>query len=383
MHQLTRRVLAATALALLAGCATHAPQKRGGAYYQDDGPGDNTPSNLDQLPDATPRVEPYLSGANRPYTVFGHEYVPVTSDRPFSERGVGSWYGRKFNGQRTSSGEIYDMYAMTAAHPTLPIPSYARVTNVSNGRSVIVRINDRGPFHSGRIIDLSYAAANRLGYVAQGSTTLEVERLLPRDIQAGRYTSTPLIAAAAPESSAASAPAPISSAAAPRSSAAALVPAAPIVATAASGGVASGEVVASSVAVPNPAPVVATTLTDAPAQATRTRTTPIDPDVPPDLIPEADTAAPLAGSGAPLIAAPAPGLYLQLGAFHQRAGADDFMRHIARELDATLAQRLRIMAGDSLYRVQIGPYGDRGEAENAAQHVRDDFGFSVLIVTTR
>jgi rare lipoprotein A len=98
------------------------------------------------------------------------------------QRGKGSWYGKKFHGQRTSSGEIYDMFKMTAAHPTLPIPSYARITNLRNGKQVIVRINDRGPFHASRIIDLSYTAALKLGYVQTGSAELEVERILPDEI---------------------------------------------------------------------------------------------------------------------------------------------------------------------------------------------------------
>ncbi|PTD95816.1 septal ring lytic transglycosylase RlpA family lipoprotein [Pseudothauera lacus] len=157
--------------------APTAPQ--GGGYYKDDGPDANPPANLDSIPDAVPRDEPLHRFANRPYTVFGQRYVPATALQPHRQRGVASWYGRRFHGNPTSSGEPYDMYAMTAAHPTLPIPSYARVTNVTNGRSVVVRINDRGPFLRGRIIDLSYAAAHRLGYINAGSATVEVETILP------------------------------------------------------------------------------------------------------------------------------------------------------------------------------------------------------------
>lgn len=153
-----------------------------GAYYKDDGPGDNPPDDLHALADAVPRIEPYSTRANRPYVVFGQTYTPITEDVPMRERGIGSWYGKKYHGQKTSSGELYDMYQMTAAHPTLPLPSYARVTNVANGRQVIVRVNDRGPFLSSRIIDLSYAAALKLGYLDKGSSELEVERLLPADI---------------------------------------------------------------------------------------------------------------------------------------------------------------------------------------------------------
>lgn len=153
-----------------------------GGYYMDDGPGEAPPEGLLDTPDAEPRIEPYSTRGNRPYTVFGKTYTPFTDERPFKQRGVGSWYGKKFHGQKTSSGEPYDMYKMTAAHPTLPIPSYARVTNVTNGKQVIVRVNDRGPFHSGRIIDLSYTAALKLGYLGKGSSQLEVERLRHEDI---------------------------------------------------------------------------------------------------------------------------------------------------------------------------------------------------------
>jgi rare lipoprotein A len=154
-----------------------APAK--GAYYKDDGPGVKPPPDLAAIPDAVPRAEPLHRFANRPYQVFGKDYVPAAHLAPFRQTGVGSWYGRRYHGASTSSGERYDMYAMTAAHPTLPIPSYARVTNLANGRSVVVRINDRGPFHSERIIDLSYTAAWKLGYVDAGSARLEVESLLP------------------------------------------------------------------------------------------------------------------------------------------------------------------------------------------------------------
>lgn len=154
-----------------------------GGYYQDDGPMDYTPEDLYNTPDAIPRVEPYARAANRPYTIFGKTYIPITDNRPYKVIGMGSWYGKKFHGNKTSSGEVYDMFKMTAAHPILPIPCYARVTNISNGKQVIVRVNDRGPFHSDRIIDLSYTAALKLDYLQQGSTMLEVEHLLPDEIE--------------------------------------------------------------------------------------------------------------------------------------------------------------------------------------------------------
>ena len=161
----------------------------GGGYYQNDGPGDPSKVDANNLPDAVPRVEPLMSGPNKPYTVNGKRYVPDTREVPYRQRGRASWYGRQFHGRQTSSGEVYDMYAMTAAHTTLPIPCYVRVTNVSNGRTVIVRVNDRGPFSNSRIIDLSYAAATKLDFINQGTAEVIVERIMPADIAAGRVNS--------------------------------------------------------------------------------------------------------------------------------------------------------------------------------------------------
>lgn len=169
--------------------------KKGGGFYKDDGPGDNPPEDLDAIPDAVPRAEPLHRFANNPYAVLGRAYVPLREIRPYKARGIGSWYGRKFHGQKTSSGEPYDMYGMTAAHPTLPIPSYVRVTNPANGKSVVVRVNDRGPFHADRIIDLSYTAAWKLGYIGNGSTLVDVELLQPGQ-QVAAATASP---APAPE----------------------------------------------------------------------------------------------------------------------------------------------------------------------------------------
>lgn len=177
----------AAVLLVLAGCASTppakqtstAPQAKSGGYYLDDGPQANPPATLDAVPDAVPRDEPLHRYANRTYAVLGNTYTPQTTRRGHSEEGLASWYGRRFHGKKTASGELYDMYAMTAAHPTLPIPSYVRVTALNNGKSVVVRINDRGPFHRKRVIDLSYTAAHKLGYLKQGSTQVRVESLDP------------------------------------------------------------------------------------------------------------------------------------------------------------------------------------------------------------
>lgn len=308
-------------------------QRRGGGYYQDDGPGDNAPPNLEQTPDAIPRDEPPLrSATNRNYVVFGKTYQPFIDNRPFMQRGVGSWYGRKFHGQKTSSGEPYDMYAMTAAHPTLPIPSYVRVTNVANGRSVVVRVNDRGPFHSDRIIDLSYTAALKLDYINQGSTLVDVVRLREGD-------RPPLVASAGSATAGRSAP------------------------TNASG---DGPV--------EPPPVVAANNTPAQKPASKPAVTP---------------AARPAAAAAPVVAEPATttlptatqpdGVYLQIGAFGARDNAESFKAHVSREL-AWLTDTIFVVPGGAVSRVQIGPYKNRDEANKIAERIRESLQLKPVFV---
>jgi rare lipoprotein A len=182
---------------------------RPGGFYLDDGPGDNPPDAraLAAIADAQPRDEPLHRFANRPYSALGMQFVPMIEAQPFRQRGLGSWYGRKFHGRKTSSGEPYDMYGMTAAHATLPIPSYARVTHVASGRSVVVRVNDRGPFKPGRVIDLSWTAAAKLGYVTQGSAEVEVEAVFAPgsagDLLARRAAGRPELQRSAPPTPAA------------------------------------------------------------------------------------------------------------------------------------------------------------------------------------
>lgn len=161
---------------LLTGCASHAP-----VFVNDDAaPGE--PFDASGIPDAVPRAEPRSRYGNpASYAVFGKTYKVLESADDFRERGRASWYGTKFHGRRTSSGEPYDMYAMTAAHKTLPLPTYVRVTNLENSRSIVVRVNDRGPFHDGRIIDLSYAAALKLGVVGKGTAPVEIVALQADD----------------------------------------------------------------------------------------------------------------------------------------------------------------------------------------------------------
>jgi len=167
------RVLLILITALASGCAS---VPRGG-YYQDDGPHRRPEVDVSKVPDAVPRNEAHNERNNRPYTVFGVNYRPLKSSKGYRERGVASWYGKKFHGHKTSNGETYDMYVMSAAHKTLPLPSYLRVRNLNNGNTVIVRVNDRGPFRENRIIDLSYAAAAKLGIIGTGTGIVEIEGL--------------------------------------------------------------------------------------------------------------------------------------------------------------------------------------------------------------
>jgi len=168
------KLVAVIVIALtVAACGT---ARKDGQYYQDDGPPRfKKGPNPDKVPNAVPRNEPLSRTGNNPYTALGKDFVPMKSARGYQKTGYASWYGRKYHGRRTSSGETYDMYAMTAAHPTLPLPSYVRVRHLGNGRQVVVKVNDRGPFLNDRIIDLSYMAAKKLGVVATGTARVEIE----------------------------------------------------------------------------------------------------------------------------------------------------------------------------------------------------------------
>ena len=292
-------LVAVAVVALLAACGTS--PKRPGGYYKDDGPGASPPKNVESVPEPTPRVEPLHKSANNPYTVFGRHYVPAKSLRPYKERGIASWYGKKFHGQMTSSGERYDMYKLTAAHTTLPIPSYARVTNLKNGRSVVVRINDRGPFHSGRIIDLSYAAAAKLGYVNAGSAPVEVEALLPGDMS--RVAEEQRAARAAP--------------------------------------------------VEPPPPVAAAVPPGAEARPLPVEAIPATPD--------------------------AKGVYLQLGAFSARDNADALRARLEREL-SWVDRSFDVMPVEGLFRVRLGPYRDRGEADGVAVRIREALDLKPVVI---
>jgi rare lipoprotein A len=173
-----RRQIALFSILLVITACSSTPRRDGG-YYQDDGPHASAPVDIWQVPEPVPKYEPLSKYGNKPYTVFNKTYSPLADAKDYRERGVASWYGRKFHGQRASSGETYDMYALTAAHKTLPLPSYARVRNLTNNRSIVVRVTDRGPFIDNRLIDLSYTAAARLGILGTGTGLVEVEGLIP------------------------------------------------------------------------------------------------------------------------------------------------------------------------------------------------------------
>jgi rare lipoprotein A len=330
---------------LLAACGS-APKSP--ASGRDGPPLQSTlPTDVSSIPDAQPRIEPLrVGGPNKPYEVLGQNYRPETRDVPIREKGLASWYGRKFDGRRTASGEIYDMNAMTAAHKTMPLPSYALVRNPKNGREIVVRINDRGPFVAGRIIDLSYAAAMKLG-VAGGVSPVEVERITFEDIRTGAWRrggpwSTP------PEPEIEAPP-----------TAVAAVPA-----TAPSRTIAPAS--------PRPADVNPETALAAatlpPASASDDRAAAI--------------AAASPGADPPAATLAARGFWVQLGAFRERDGVESFRQHLASEID-WLAPVLAVFRDASLYRLQAGPYPSREDAQSAAGRVRESLQLVPVIVERR
>ena len=166
--------------AFFAGCGSTPIQYDPPVEVQVPDSGPPQPLAVEHIPDALPIHEPRTQAGNKsPYSVLGKTYYVMSDARGFKQEGYASWYGNKFHGRKTSNGEIYDMYGMTAAHKTLPIPSFVKVTNQSNNRSVIVRVNDRGPFHGDRIIDLTYTAARKLGFANKGTAKVSLEIVQP------------------------------------------------------------------------------------------------------------------------------------------------------------------------------------------------------------
>ena len=307
------------AIAIIAGCGG-APSRpsgsKSGGYYLDDGPGDNPPANLDVIAEPTPKLEPINRFSSRPYSVLGRDYTPYTQLTPYKARGIASWYGKRYHGQKTSIGETYDMYTLSAAHTILPLPSYARVTNIANGKSVIVRLNDRGPFHEDRLIDLSWLAAQRLDLLGRGSGLVEVEAIIP-----GKEPPP----AARPQEPAVVSPPPVPQAA-PREP---------------------------------PPDIIANNTNIAPGPVPTPRELPNMQ--PPPLSSDAGTA------------------YVQLGAFSVVQNADAFLRRMRTDL-SWLAPAIGIYGSEKLYRVRAGPYASRDDANRVAQRVQQELGFKVLVI---
>ena len=349
-----------------------------------DGPGASPPPDLMAVPDAQPQVEPVRSGgANKPYEVLGQAYTPLQGDPPLVQRGLASWYGRKFHGRSTANGETYNMYAMTAAHKTMPLPSYARVRNPANGREVVVRINDRGPFHPGRMIDLSYAAAFKLGVLA-GVAPVEIERITYQAIRTGawRTPDTPALAAAASSAAAGAVASAASSAAAVAVASAASSAAAVAVASAASNAatvaVASAASSAATVAVASAAAAeAAAAAAPAPAGADN-----LAPPTRADMQRPTTTAeAAEAADARPALRA-ARGYWLQLGAFAQRDGAMGFQQRVASQA-GWLAPLMAIFTERNLHRLQAGPYASRTDAHAAAERLRATLSLAPVVLERR
>lgn len=196
-----KKLILLTAVITLAGCSSvdifSGGNENSGRYAMRHDKAPDRPVDVSHVKDAVPRVEPKSRGGNKsPYTVLGKQYWVMPSAQGYVENGTASWYGRKFHGHKTSNGEVYDMYQMSAAHKSLPLPTYVRVTNLENNRQVIVRVNDRGPFHGSRLIDLSYAAASKLDMLKTGTARVSIEAIDPRAWQrSGNLTAAPVAAA--------------------------------------------------------------------------------------------------------------------------------------------------------------------------------------------
>lgn len=297
--------------------------KKPGGYYLDDGPDANPPKNIDSIPDATPKKEPLLARSNKPYKALGALYTPMSRSQNYKERGLASWYGKRFHGKKTASGEVYDMYGMSAAHTTLPLPSFARVTNPANGRSVIVRVNDRGPFKSTRIIDLSYAAAYKLRLVAQGSGMVEVEALHP-DKMASNVKPV-----------ASTAPVPVQAAETPAES-----------------------------------PIVTPVATSAPTTEVSTSEV-----AQPSIANSPETVQQSASTNNSTVAI---GYFIQAGAFKNEANADTLMKKI-QSLEIEQNAGINRVYNGGLHRLKLGPYDSKPLAEQVAASIRKRLNIATII----
>lgn len=306
------------------------PALKGGGYYKDDGPGDYIPADLDSVPNAIPKLEPLHKPALKPYNVLGKSYTPNTKLQPYKQKGIASWYGKKFHGQKTSIGEPYDMFAMTAAHTTLALPSYVRVTRVANGKSVILRVTDRGPFHTGRIIDLSYTAAHKLGIIKGGSAEVIVEAILPGDPDFGVETPTTTVATTTPISSVIAEVAGINS-----------------------------KIINTKTAIKNSS-------LDNFNNSNNNNTIAELKNSVADVIPED-------------LSKNVHGYYIQLGAFSNLENAENLKIHISRQLD-WLTETPKIYPSDNLHRLQIGPYKNKTTANKIAERIYTETGYKPALV---
>ena len=354
----------------LAGCASgpapiegRTPVARSGADRPGavrnpdrDGAPMEAPPNLASLPDAVPQVEPIKPGGpNKPYVVLGQAYEPIASDVSWKEKGVASWYGTKFHGRRTASGEMFSMYGLTAAHRTLPIPSYARVRNVKTGKEIIVRVNDRGPFHSARVMDLSYAAAVKLGIVSLGSAQVEIERLTFDEIRTGAWKRGTVMDA--DTAVAASVPLLPSASASPQ--AAEPVGDDPILAAAAKGG--------------SPADAVQAGELSAAPLASKSQA--LSTAVP-------ATAPPMKEGPSRAYTPYAKGFWVQLAALGKREGVDHLQQRVATEL-TDLTPLLAVFHEPPYFKLQVGPYASRSEAMAAAQQARESLQLAPMVLERR
>ena len=357
--RLGRLVCAGMVLALLVSCSGGA--RRGGGYYLDDGPDANPPANLDAVPDAVPKIEPFAPSNSKPYVVFGKTYTPDISGGPYKVQGRASWYGKKFHGQSTANGERYNMYGMTAAHPTLPLPSYARVTRISSGKSVVVRLNDRGPFLNDRVIDLSYVAAYKLGMLGPGSADVVVERITPDQIR--NWQPAPATLNVASTTNAAVQP------------------------------IAVTQDVATTNAISEPTQPAYNRETIAPlalAAASMSTTAPARPNASSQVPPPAQSTLPPPAAGNTPVATQSitpsasaatatsalPGsMYLQLGAFSDASKAQALAARVSSQIPADLGASVRVeQTTNNLHRVRIGPFASREAAVQAANPVQTSTG---------
>ena len=393
--RLLRHATAPVLLAVLAACQTTptAPTGPGNVSRlppgnaQRDGPEARPPPNLEAVPDAVPQIEPVRNGGpNKPYEIAGHTYVPLTDGRALTEKGLASWYGKKFHGRRTASGEAYNMYAMTAAHKTLPIPSYARVRNPSNGKEVVVRVNDRGPFSPGRVIDLSYTAALKLG-VLNGVAPVEITRITEDDIRTGAaFRRPPVLASTAPATVAVGEldRPDATTRAKPAAGSATSSVVKPLDAGVDSGVMGAtqsptmspgGDLgAAAAVDAASASPGAVTTVSETTVAAVTSASPANAPAAParadkPDEHARADTTAGI-------------GWWIQLGAFKQRDGALDFQRRLIDE-QPWLAPLLAVFADRGLNKLQAGPYTTRDDARSAAERVRTALQLVPTIVEKR